>query len=294
MPEHPEEVSPALSAMVPVFVIVCLLAAMASCGVKQSRLKKQAAQAIEQAGFEKVDVAFKGKTAVLSGSVDGVAALDELRELVSDLTGVRRVRADAVQIDQAPAAEPAQLAVLAHPVEPGAEHVKAEAEVKTPAATSVPEVKPEAPGAGSGKKESSASEGPVPKVIPLAILVEDEGAGEGPPGKKPKPGAGKKPGAKKSGTRKPVVPRAAAAEERVSAIVTAMKADAQLRVKVISSSQYPYEASDVVKRARARLETLKAALVEAGVSGERIELVLRANLVSSSKVERSHIEFHLY
>ncbi len=293
MAEHPEEASPALSAMVPVFVIVCLLAAMASCGVKQSRLKKQAAQAIEQAGFEKVDVAFKGKTAVLSGAVDGVAALDELRGLVSELTGVRRVRADAVRIDQAPAAEPAQLVVLAHPVEPE-EQVKDKTEVEAPAATAVTEVKPEAPGAGSGKKESSASEGPVPKVIPLAILVEDEEAGEAPPGKKPKPGAGKKPGAKKSGTRKPVVPRAAAAEERVPAIASAMKGDAQLRVKIISSSQYPYEASDVVKRARARLEALKAALVEAGVSGERIELVLRANLLSSSKVERSHVEFHLY
>ena len=290
MSEHLEEASPSLAAMVPVFVIVCLLGAMASCGIKQSRLKKQAAQAIVQAGFEKVDVAFKGKTAVLSGSVDGAAALEELRGLVSELAGVRGVRADALQVDQAPVAEPAEVAAIAHPVEPGEEHVKDTTEVEAPAAEALPEVKPEAPGAGPGEKESNASEGPVPKVIPLAILVEDEG----PPGKKPKLGAGKKPGAKKTGPRKPAAPRAVPAEERVPAIATAMKADAQLRVKVISSSQYPYEASDVVKRARVRLEALKAALVEAGVSEERIELVLRANLLSSSKVARSHIEFHLY
>jgi hypothetical protein len=294
MSEHLEEASPSLSAMVPVFVIVCLLGAMASCGIMQSRLKKQAAQAIEQAGFEKVDVAFKGKTAVLSGSVDGAAALEELRGLVSELAGVRGVRADALQVDQAPAAEPAEVAAIAHPVEAGEEHVKDTTEVEAPAAEALPDVKPEAPGAGSGKKESSASEGPVPKGIPLAILVEDEEAGEAPPGKKPKPGAGKKTGAKKTGPRKPAAPRAVPAEERVPAIATAMKADAQLRVKVISSSQYPYEASDVVKRARVRLEALKAALVEAGVSEERIELVLRANLLSSSKVARSHVEFHLY
>ncbi|MFT5122557.1 MAG: hypothetical protein ACI9QL_002042 [Candidatus Omnitrophota bacterium] len=296
MSDHRTVAPPTLSSMIPIFVFVCLLAALGSYAVKQSHVKGRFADAIKSAGYEHVEVGFNSGAGVLevSGHVDTEEDVAQILGLVSELNMELKcmkggVRAEGLHIGNA---EPAD---AGKPVEV--------ASAKSHKAKPV-------------EQGHAASE----KAIPLATLVDDDGhadhhakanhddhghakADENDHGEhqplKSKPAEKKKQaGAKQAAAQKGAAGKAqdssANAMERLKAIAAALKGDDQLNVKIIRASQHPYTASDIVRKAQSELDVLKGQLVKAGVSESQIELVVRANLTTASKVERYTIEFHLY